>query len=630
MERNSGAPASAAGAATSSTSASAAAPDVTALPAAPVAAPTAATPAPATPAPAAAAPASLTSSRASQSRKNRHVIRDVNLACGFCFQILHCATTDNRPVTTLYIPDPDVTHTCRPHVDADFIHPAAERIFIDITSRCSSAQQAQDVLSNAALLADPNLKEHLSSILKKLKPSDIERFAVSRLLWVERAKAGATDLLRIASVLEGLRDVLKFHALKLPTTEGATVPASGNFPDGVAELVRKHLGDKPGVLFVGLMSNAGAELLSRYGKAVGLDGTHGTVRYENVTLITLTTMSHGGTVKSRGFAVAHFITNTESEAVHTLIASLVQRHAGFNYQPVVLMTDMALQGGKAWQAIFPGVQSLWCLYHIWAAWEKRLHSSDSSSTIDARGHVRTLILNLLKQTHDEQNEPFSDEVFLQRFDRLVATLRKAKFASLASLLADRYRDNAAHFSPRKRLECARLVMNVAEGVFPNSLLSIFTVNNHVEAFHNTLKMWVLRGIAERTICDLIAKLMLLQGALYRRALKAGIRLHGCAELTEKLVQGASASTAGSASQEPAPASLLSVELHNELEALLGGKDAADEAADEDGDFDAATMEAARRAIEALEEREEELAGLLCEETAQEGATSEEDEDEADD
>jgi len=42
------------------------------------------------------------------------------------------------------------------------------------------------------------------------------------------------------------------------------------------------------------------------------------------------------------------------------------------------------------------------------------------------------------------------------------------------------------------------------------------------------------------------------------------------------------------------------------------------------------MEAARRAIEALEEREEELAGLLCEETAQEGATSEEDEDEADD
>ena len=235
MERNSGAPASAAGAATSSTSASAAAPDVTTLSAAPVAASTAATRAPA-----AAAPAALTSSRASQSRKNRHVITDANHACCFRFQILHCATTDSRPVTTLYIPDPDVTHTCRPHVDVDFIHPAAERIFIDIISRCSSAQQAQDVLSNAALLADPNLKEHLSSILKKLKPSDIERFAVSRLLWVERAKAGATDLLRIASVLEGFRDVLK-------STSRSSTSASSASTSRVAFLPHSRV--RPGPFF---------------------------------------------------------------------------------------------------------------------------------------------------------------------------------------------------------------------------------------------------------------------------------------------------------------------------------------------------------------------------------------------
>jgi MULE transposase domain len=65
------------------------------------------------------------------------------------------------------------------------------------------------------------------------------------------------------------------------------------------------------------------------------------------------------------------MTTSEREDVHKAIVCCL-REAVPVWVPELLMTDMAFSAYNAWKSFFPELKWLWCVFHLWQAWIKRL------------------------------------------------------------------------------------------------------------------------------------------------------------------------------------------------------------------------------------------------------------------
>ena len=138
------------------------------------------------------------------------------------------------------------------------------------------------------------------------------RFAAKHgLAEVTNESKGIPDLVSLGSVAAELAAEGVIVYVKLPNQEvdAAAMPWAASL--------------QPRDLLIAFTTPLNMRLLARYGRIVLVDGPHAVVPYGLVKLVTVMVVScedeHESTVTERGFAVAHFIVNSEAQRVHEAI-----------------------------------------------------------------------------------------------------------------------------------------------------------------------------------------------------------------------------------------------------------------------------------------------------------------------
>jgi hypothetical protein len=92
-------------------------------------------------------------------------------------------------------------------------------------------------------------------------------------------------------------------------------------------------------------------------KLVSSDGTHVVFSCNNLKLIIVLVSStvDDVTVKERGFPIAAVIATSECEDIQKAIIAHIKEAVGPEWQPSLLMTDMALSAINAWKHFFQGL-----------------------------------------------------------------------------------------------------------------------------------------------------------------------------------------------------------------------------------------------------------------------------------
>jgi hypothetical protein len=156
-------------------------------------------------------------------------------------------------------------------------------------------------------------------------------------------------------------------------------------------------------LFIFLMTPLQKTLLKEFGSMVATDGTHSVFAYNNIKLISVhvTSFKPGdarGNPKERGFPIAIVLTVSEREEIHKAIATML-RSAVPEWMPELLMTDMAFSAFNGWSTLFPSLSWLWCVFHVWQAWIRRLRSMPNSGGFDKDvwSHLKGLLIKEVKE-----------------------------------------------------------------------------------------------------------------------------------------------------------------------------------------------------------------------------------------
>jgi hypothetical protein len=179
------------------------------------------------------------------------------------------------------------------------------------------------------------------------------------------ARQGKEDFNRVRDRLVALREAGATVAFKEP---GCSVDHPRTILDGSAKTFLQN-----DDLFIFVTTKLQGRLLKRYGKMVSTDGTHAVFSYGSIKLIVVmvTSFSSAAGVRERGFPVAFALTTSEREDVHkAIVAHLLA--AVPEWMPELLMTDMAFSAFNAWRTFFPNLRWLWCVFHVWQAWIRRL------------------------------------------------------------------------------------------------------------------------------------------------------------------------------------------------------------------------------------------------------------------
>jgi hypothetical protein len=272
-------------------------------------------------------------------------------------------------------------------------------------------------------------------------------------------------------------------------------------------------------LFIFLMTTFQVDLLKSLGSVVSSDGTHAVFSYNNVKLIVVLVSSsvRDPNVKERGFPVGIAITTSEREDIHSAIIAHIRSAVGSQWEPKLLMTDMAFSAINAWKKFFPSIKWLWCKFHVWQAWIKKLRHANrpDGMTKDQWGIMKGKLIREVKELISPEAEPnMSKAQFNERCTAVSNILWSVGLTEIAETW-DMYVSNQDKWSPPSRNECVSAIFGDIRGI-PMLIKS----NNALERFFGVLKHIILEGMSISTICAFLDVWRIYQSRIYINAVEA--------------------------------------------------------------------------------------------------------------
>ncbi len=372
----------------------------------------------------------------------------------------------------------------------------------------------EDVFKNriVPLNNSVNPLEETFSRLATMTQAEITKFAKKRALH-KKIKPGEEDFKELHRVLDELRHDGARVALKLP---GQTVDSCASLDDSAKQFFK----EKDFFLFV--QTEVQAALLSQFGTCIGTDGTHATVSYNNVKLITVHVSSFGvKDVQERGFPVAFILTTSERTDIHKAIVAHIRAGAMPGWEPKLLMSDMAFGAYNAWVECFPNLRWLWCAFHVWQAWERRIRRCPRPDGItqDEFTQVKDQLLQGFKFLICPPDYRLTWEEFDERAARLSRLLWGKRLCQLARSFDEDYVKRKSMWAPPARREVVKIALGSDE-----LLPMLARSNNVVERFHGVVKHVLLKGTCALTFVVLLQNWIQYQGRIRINAIRCGLCL----------------------------------------------------------------------------------------------------------
>ena len=326
---------------------------------------------------------------------------------------------------------------------------------------------------------------------------------------------GRKDFEELGRVLADLKSKGGNIAFKLPGQEASSCSM-------LADAAKKHL--QKNDLFIMVQSQDQARLLELFPGCIGTDGTHRVLSYHNAKLITVNVTSYGKAgVTERGFPVAFVITTSEREEIHLAIIAQIQAAQKPDWAPKLLMSDMAFAAFNAWVKVFPELRWLFCVFHVWQAWIKKLKQATRPDGVElTQAEFSHLKGQLIREIKDLISPGQGVTLSWDDFNKRAELVRKLLWAFRLSDLAtswEQYLGRKDKWAPPARREAVDHAFG--EGS-PLPMLAVS--NNSVERFFGVLKYILLEGKSALTISALL-QVWILYGARIRiNAVRAGISL----------------------------------------------------------------------------------------------------------
>lgn len=345
---------------------------------------------------------------------------------------------------------------------------------------------------------------------------ELEAYARKWNLDKAAAKPGRDDFERARKALEKMRqDYGMTIAYKVP----------GQSVDSEATILEKdalHFLSKDD-LFIFMMSRMQARLMQKFGTCIATDGTHAVFSYTKVKVIVVHVASRAThdhpKMKARGFPVAMVVTTSEREEIHKAIVVHIRAAVGHDWVPRLIMTDMAFSAFNAWKRFFPGLKWLWCKFHVWQAWFKRLKKMARTDEM-AKAQFDTLKAVLIREVTtviSPKDEPdLTKEEFVNRCRMITEILWSVGLTDTA-VIFEQYIKNQDMWSPCSRKE---IVMDIYGTLDDFPILA--NSNNAVERFFGVLKHISLDGVPAKSITSFLSIWDTYQSTIYSNIVKAGV------------------------------------------------------------------------------------------------------------
>ena len=326
---------------------------------------------------------------------------------------------------------------------------------------------------------------------------------------------GKADLIAVKSQLLQFQEEGAIVAYKLP---GHSVYSSEVV---LLEESKPFLHTKD--LFVFIMTRLQARLLKRFGTCVSSDGTHAIFSYNNVKLIVVLVSSYvqrqEETFTERGFPVAMAITTSERDEIHKAIVVHLRAGVGKDWVPSILMTDMALSAYNGWLHFFPHLVLLWCKFHVWQAWIKKLTRAvrPDGLTKEQWSILKGKLIQEIKELISPKEEPeMSFEDFQNRCEDVSDVMWGTGLLALAESF-DQYGKNKNRWSPPARRDA---VVNAFSTTIKMPMLA--KTNNALERFFGVLKHVILKGMSVKTMFAFLCIWRVYQSRIFVNAVQSRV------------------------------------------------------------------------------------------------------------
>lgn len=369
-------------------------------------------------------------------------------------------------------------------------------------------------LSLAPLINAHDPQKYATPRLLALTQRDVEEFG--RKYELENAiKPGEQDFKAVQTLLEQFREESWNVCYKFPGQDPFQTK-------GAAPYVPECL--KTEDLFIFIQSPLQLAMLMKYGKCCATDGTHCILSYNRVKLISLHVASYDeadSNVVERGHNVGIALVTSEREDIHTAILSQVLERTGDKWTPSILMTDLAFGAYNAWKIFFPDVIWLWCVFHVWQAWKRKIDHLNRPDTMKAADHHRIksiLTREILTLISPKDERSFNWWAFDTRANNLRTILLGFGYVALARSW-ETYFDRKGHWAPPARRDAVDRVFG-PEKKMPMLAKS----NNSLERFHGVLKWVELKGTAASSLVAFLACWVTFLARSKVNALRANINL----------------------------------------------------------------------------------------------------------
>jgi hypothetical protein len=249
-----------------------------------------------------------------------------------------------------------------------------------------------------------------------------------------------------------------------------------------------------------VMSKVQREVLAALGIMVATDGTHAIFSYTNVKIIavTVTSFKPGTKLRERGFPVALAMTNSEREDIQRAVV-ITLRRAVPEWKPKLLMTDMAFSAFNAWSAEFPDLVWLWCVFHVWQAWIRRLKNVSNPGGFSKAewSEIKGHLIRAVKDAICPKVKDITMEQWVQTCSNVSKLLWFCGVVEIAECW-DLYVTRADRWALPKRWEAIRRLFGDLD-----ELPMLARSNNVTEAFFNVLKYHILDGKSLKTFIQFL-------------------------------------------------------------------------------------------------------------------------------
>jgi hypothetical protein len=441
-----------------------------------------------------------------------HILEEDDEECAFRANIRDLRTAHGTMYVALTFDHESCLHTC-PTNTAHLapLTPNDDALLIALLLKHGSPKAVWEKVISP-MTNEHDARTEVFTRLHKMDESEINKFAKKHNL-EQTVRPGRPDLEELGRVLRDLKNKGANVAFKLPGHESFSC-------DMLSEDARKHL--KRSDLFIMVQSADQIKLLELFSGSVGTDGTHQVLSYYNAKVITVNVTSFGKVgVTERGFPVAVIVTTSEREDIHLAIVAQLQSVQKPGWAPKLLMSDMAFAAFNAWVKAFPRLRWLFCVFHVWQAWIKKLRHTTRPSGMDQDGFSR-LKGHLIREIKDLISPPHGKAMTWDEFNERAEKVRLIMWASGLTDLAtswEQYLARKDKWAPPARREAVDEAFG-SGSPFPMLAVS----NNSVERFFGVLKYILLGGKSALTICALL-QVWIIHGARIRiNAVKAGIPL----------------------------------------------------------------------------------------------------------